>query len=104
MSSPSSDPTPSPPPPAGGVLLLALRTTRDTELRLEGAASAAHYLLEDTRGVRIADFHGDGVTPIRLVRPPGDGALYLRRLDDNWLSLSAPRFAIPGPSAHRRVK
>ncbi|HEY7371012.1 MAG TPA: hypothetical protein VIF57_02465 [Polyangia bacterium] len=81
-------------PPADGDLLLDLRTTRETELRLEGAASAAHYLLEDTRGVRLADFHGDGVTPIRLVRPPGDGALYLRRLDDNT-EQSVPR--TPGP-------
>jgi hypothetical protein len=77
-------------PPSDGDLLLDLRATRDTELRLDGPASGAHYLIEDTRGVRIADFHGDGVTPVRLVRPPGDGALYLRRLDDNT-EQSVPR-------------
>jgi hypothetical protein len=81
-------------PPRDGDLLLDLRATRENDLRLDGSASAGHYLIEDTRGVRIADFHGNGVTPVRLVRPPGEGALYLRRLDDNT-EQSVPR--TPGP-------
>ena len=81
-------------PPRDGDLLLDLRATRENDLRLDGSASAGHYLIEDTRGVRIADFHSNGATPVRLVRPPGEGALYLRRLDDNT-EQSVPR--TPGP-------
>jgi len=81
-------------PPRDGDLLLDLRASRENDLRLDGSASAGHYLIEDTRGVRIADFHGNGVTPVRLVRPPGEGALYLRRIDDNT-EQSVPR--TPGP-------
>jgi len=50
-------------PPRDGDLLLDLRATRENDLRLDGSASAGHYLIEDTRGVRIADFHSNGATP-----------------------------------------
>jgi len=80
--------------PRDGNLLLDLRGTRNNDLRLEGAAGAAHYMLEDGRGVRLVDFHGDGVTPVRLIRPPGEGPLYLRRLDDGS-EQSVPR--VDGP-------
>jgi len=40
--------------------------------------------------VRLVDFHGNGVTPIRLMRPPGEGPLYLRRVADGT-EQSVPR-------------
>ena len=76
--------------PRDGNLLLDLRGTRNNDLRLEGPTGAAHYLLEDGRGVRLVDFHGNGVTPIRLMRPPGEGPLYLRRVADGT-EQSVPR-------------
>jgi hypothetical protein len=42
-----------------------------------------HYLLEDGRGVRIADFHNDDSQPTYVLRPPHSGRLYLRRVDDD---------------------
>lgn len=69
-------------PPRDGDLLLNLVPRGGHELRMQGPESASHYLLEDAGGVRVLDFHGDGVAPIRLVRPPGDGPLYLRRIAD----------------------
>ena len=80
--------------PKDGDLLVDLRASRDSGLRLEGPTGAAHHLLEDARGVRLLDFHGDGITPVHLVRPPGDGPLYLRRVADNT-EQSVPR--VPGP-------
>ena len=61
---------------------LDLRGRRDQGLRFDGAELGAHYLLEDELGVRLLDFHGDPSTPLRLLRPPGQGLLYLRRLPD----------------------
>lgn len=63
-------------------LLVDLRGTGEHALRLEGPQADAHYLLEDSRGVRLLDFHGTGRAPVHLMRPAGEGALYLRRLPD----------------------
>jgi hypothetical protein len=52
------------------------------KVRFEGAETAAHYLLEDSQGVRLLDFHGSPDVPLRLIRPPGNSTLYLRRLSD----------------------
>ncbi len=68
--------------PRDGDLLLDLRSRRDHELRLDAPDSGGHYLLENTDGVRLLDFHATGATPVHLMRPPGDGPLYLRRLSD----------------------
>jgi hypothetical protein len=70
-------------PPRDGDLLLDLRARRETELRF-GAADErdAHYLLEDAQGVRLLDFHPTAAAPVHLVRPSGQGALYLRRVAD----------------------
>ncbi len=80
--------------PRDGNLLLDLRGTHDNDLRLEGPTGAFHYLLEDGRGVRLVDFHGNGVTPVRLMRPPDQGPLYLRRVADGT-EQSVPR--VDGP-------
>jgi hypothetical protein len=69
-------------PPRDGGALVDLRGTRARELRLGGPEAAAHYLLEDERGVRLADFHGAPGTDVRLARPVVPGPLYLRRVSD----------------------
>jgi len=62
--------------------LLDLRGRKDRAVIVSGAAAAAHYLLEDERGVRLLDFHGTGQRDINLVRPTAPGTLYLRRTSD----------------------
>jgi hypothetical protein len=69
-------------PPRDGDVLLDLRPRRGTELRFGGDERGAHYLLEDAQGVRLLDFHPTAAAPVHLVRPPGQGALYLRRVAD----------------------
>jgi hypothetical protein len=49
---------------------------------MEGASSAAHYLLEDERGVRLLDFHQTEGAAVLLARPAVTGPLYLRRVSD----------------------
>lgn len=69
-------------PPRGSDLLIDLRARRGTELQFRGEGAEAHYLLEDHQGVRVLDFHPTAAAPVHLVRPPGQGVLYLRRLAD----------------------
>jgi hypothetical protein len=68
--------------PRDGDLLLDLRPDHDHELRLNDRESGSHYLLESASGVRLLDFHGSGAQAVHLVRPFGDGPLYLRRVSD----------------------
>jgi hypothetical protein len=68
--------------PARGQVLLDVRRGLDRPLRIDGPARAAHYLLEDARGVRLAEFHGTPGAALRLLRPAPAGLLYLHRLDD----------------------
>ena len=76
--------------PSQGDLLLDLRGRSERELRMDGPSGAAHYLLENGDGVRLLDFHGDGRSSVHLLRPPGDGALYLRRVSDGSERLVPP--------------
>jgi len=69
-------------PPQQSELLVDLRGAAEHELRLEGPQADAHYLLEDGQGVRLLDFHGTGRAATHLMRPAGEGPLYLRRLPD----------------------
>jgi hypothetical protein len=72
-------------PPAGGRALIDLRPALSR--RIEVAPGGGQQFIEDTAGVRHADFHNDA--PIRLVRP-GAGRLYLRRkADDREIVLPA---------------
>jgi len=72
-------------PPAGGRALIDLRPALSR--RIEVAPGGGHQFIEDTAGVRHADFHNDA--PVRLVRP-GEGRLYLRRhADDREIVLPA---------------
>jgi predicted nuclease with RNAse H fold len=68
--------------PRDGDLLLDLRSRAARGLRLDGPTGGSHFLLEDMQGVRLLDFHGTGTTPVQLMRPPGEGPLYLRRVAD----------------------
>jgi hypothetical protein len=60
-------------------VLLDLRGRLGSRIEIPGT-HADHYLLEDSRGVRIADFHNDREGATYLLRPPHSGNLYLRRL------------------------
>jgi hypothetical protein len=78
-------------PPADSANLVDLRPALNHRIEIDGA-HAAHYLLEDSRGVRVADFHNAAGVPVRLVRPLAEGHLYLRRADET------EEFSIPaGP-------
>ncbi|HXI58250.1 MAG TPA: caspase family protein, partial [Polyangia bacterium] len=61
--------------PDGGGRLLDLRAAPSNRIEINGTVSG-HYYLEDTSGVRLADFNSDA--GVRLVRPSPD-KLYLRR-------------------------
>jgi len=68
-------------PPAGSDVLVDLDAQRGTRLDFRGAPSE-HQLLEDERGVRLADIHnGNGAA--YLLRPRSGGKLYLRRVRDD---------------------
>ena len=66
-------------PPRDGGVLVDLR--RELRRHLEvGGQQHGRYLLEDSRGVRLVDFHNSPRQTVRILRPPGR-QLYLRRLD-----------------------
>jgi len=73
---------PSPAPHQPPSNLLDLRPGLGRRLELSGA-QAGRYFIEDGRGVRLADFHSAPGQSMRLIRPAGSGALYLRKLADN---------------------
>jgi hypothetical protein len=69
-------------PAEGGDELVDLREALGgRRLEVDGA-HGAHYLLEDTRGVRLADFHNASSQTVKLLRPSAGGALYLRNVND----------------------
>ncbi len=68
--------------PGSGDALLDLRRVRGRRLEIDGT-HAGHYLLEDARGVRIADVHNAAGQTLSLVRPPPSGRVFLRRVDDD---------------------
>src|SRR4029079_19816771 len=59
--------------------------------RIEVAPGGGHQFIEDTAGVRHADFHND--VPVSLVRP-GAGRLYLRRNTDGREIVLPPEVAV----------
>lgn len=67
--------------PKATMQLLDLRDGLSRRIEIDGE-QGAHYLLEDTLGVRLADFHNAPSQSVRLVRPGGAGRLYLRRVSD----------------------
>jgi len=67
--------------PAAGETLLDLRAGLARRLDLDGG-HPGHYFIEDTRGVRLADFNNARGQALHLIRLASSGPLYLRRLDD----------------------
>ena len=68
-------------PPRQSEVLMDIRQALQHRLEIQGA-DGAHYLLEDSRGVRLADFHNGPTQDIALVRPGAGGGLFLRRESD----------------------
>ncbi|WP_254627953.1 hypothetical protein [Myxococcus sp. CA040A] len=100
-------------PPKGSEQLVDLRAGLERRLEVDGSRGA-HYLLEDANGVRLAEFHNAAGQPLRLLRPPPRGPVFLRRVEDEAeyllpttqdvvhlesLSAEAPRVASRG-AAH----
>src|SRR5258708_18247266 len=69
--------------PATTKALLDLRPGLRRRIELTGE-QPGHYLLEDARGVRVADFHNAPGQSLRLIRQAGDGPLFLRRPGDEF--------------------
>jgi hypothetical protein len=69
-------------PPQNTDVLVDLNRKLGSRIDFRGAPSD-HHLLEDERGVRFADFHNDSASPGYLLKPRGDGRLYLRRKSDD---------------------
>ncbi len=70
-------------PPRGTERLVDLSPGMGRRLTIDGA-HGGRYLLEDHRGVRLADFHPAPGQAVRVLRPaPLGGRLYLRRVADD---------------------
>jgi hypothetical protein len=69
-------------PPKDTEILMDLRNRVAARLDVRGARSD-HYFLEDSRGIRFADFHNDVNQQAYLLRPLSAGRLYLRRTSDD---------------------
>jgi hypothetical protein len=76
-------------PSARGEALIDLRPA--LARRIEVAPGGGHQFIEDTAGIRHADFHNDA--PVSLVRP-GAGRLYLRRNADGREIILPPEVAV----------
>ena len=68
-------------PPHDTDKLLDLRDKLQRRVDIDGA-HAAHYWLEDARGVRLVDLNNAPHQPVRLVRP-ASGTVYVHRLGDD---------------------
>lgn len=62
--------------------LLAIGHRLNRRLEIDGA-HAGHYVIEDARGVRLAEANTAPGTAVRLLRPAPSGREYVRRLDDD---------------------
>jgi hypothetical protein len=68
--------------PKDSPVLLDLRGRLHSQIDVAGS-HAGRYLLEDSQGVRIADFHSAQGQAVYLLRPRYTGRLYLRRPGDD---------------------
>ncbi len=68
-------------PPKDTDILMDLRNRMSSRVEIRGAR-ADHYFLEDSRGIRFADFHNDEDQRAYLLRPLSAGRLYVRRASD----------------------
>lgn len=69
-------------PPKNTDILMDLRNRVTARVDIRGARSD-HYYLEDSRGIRFADFHNGEDQRAYLLRPLSAGKLYLRRTSDD---------------------
>jgi hypothetical protein len=105
-------------PPDDGHVLVDLRALTGHRIEIDGAEHA-HYLLENSEGVQIAEFHNAPDQKVVLIQPGQTWPLYLRRVDDGsefaiplWpdrvrisaLSPEAPPVAARGAAAHAFAK
>jgi hypothetical protein len=68
-------------PPRGDDTLLDLRPSSAGRMRVDGAATGKHFLVEDARGVRWADFHARQGQTFQLVLPSGHRPLFVRDVE-----------------------
>jgi hypothetical protein len=68
-------------PPQHSNVLLDIRRGLERRLEIEGSEHG-HHFIENTKGVRLADFHNPAGHPIHLMRPAVYGSLYLRKPGD----------------------
>ena len=68
--------------PKSTEFLVNLQQAIQARLRFDGSEPSAHYYVENEVGVRVLDLHNSVGHPLSIVRPPGSGRLYLKRLSD----------------------
>jgi hypothetical protein len=68
-------------PPKGTDDLIDLRNNSHPRIQVP-ASLGGHYFLEDSRGIRFADFHNDAHQSTYLLKPSNAGRLYLHRVGD----------------------
>jgi len=66
--------------PRDSDVLVDLRVGLARRIDIDGA-HAGHYLLEDSRGVRLLDLHNSPGQGLHVVRPAPGGTVYLTRVD-----------------------
>lgn len=81
-------------PPKETEVLVDLRERLSQRIEIPDTAMA-HYVVEDSRGVRIADLHNGTGAPAYLLRPLHAGNVYLRRADDETEYLIPPSIDTP---------
>jgi hypothetical protein len=68
-------------PPQGGEWLVELGRALEHRIEVDGS-EALHLRLEDSRGVRLADFHNGPGQRLWVVRPLGTGPLFVQRVTE----------------------
>ncbi|MDY7229721.1 caspase family protein [Hyalangium rubrum] len=68
-------------PPKDGQWLVELGNALEHRIEVDGR-EAMHLRLEDSKGVRLADFHNASGQRLWVARPIGTGPLYVRRVVD----------------------
>ncbi|WP_224368267.1 caspase family protein [Hyalangium versicolor] len=68
-------------PPKDGQWLVELGKALEHRIEVDGSESV-HLELEDSRGVRLADFHNASGQRLWVARPVGTGPLFVRRVMD----------------------
>jgi hypothetical protein len=84
--------------------LIDLRDALDRRIEIDGQ-HAAHYTLEDERGVRLAELHNAPGQAVQLWRPAPSGLLFLHRdTDDQELTIGSTPDVMPIASLEPRPR